>query len=61
MRYILERKEVVPIRAIGNTSTYCDYSYRWKGIALSDDLEALKPYCGPDHRIVDRETGERVL
>jgi len=56
MRYILERKEVVPIRAIGNTSTYCDYSYRWKGIAISNSLEALKMHCGKEMRIVDRDT-----
>lgn len=59
-KYILERKEIVPIRAIGNTSTYCDYSYRWKGIAVSNNLNALKNYCGKDMRIVDRNTLQTV-
>jgi len=59
-KYMLERKEPKPIKAIGNTCTYGDISYTWKQVAMSDDLDALKSIMGEEQRIVNWETGEMV-
>jgi hypothetical protein len=52
--YTLERAEmyIVPEPMLKNRT--CQ-SYRWKQVALSDDLEALKELMGNSHRIVNRD------
>lgn len=62
-KYMLERKEPKPIRAIGNTCTYGDISYTWKQVAMSENLESLKAIIGisgGDERIINWETLEVI-
>lgn len=62
-KYMLERKEPKPIRAIGNTCTYGDISYTWKQVAMSENLESLKAIMGKsggDERIINWETLEVI-
>lgn len=44
MRYVLERKESHCARCIIGNHSYPLPTYRWKGIAASDDREALEEY-----------------
>ena len=63
MRYRLQRKEqrVLP-NVLGNHS-FPVYSWRWKDIAASDDLNQLEKYqaeqrlIGERYRIIDAEGG----
>jgi hypothetical protein len=63
MKYQLERREeIIKSTAIyDRTAQATIRTFRWKGIALSDDLDELKKYAGSCHRIIDRETGEEVF
>lgn len=63
MRYRLQRKEqYVHPNTLGNRS-FPVYSFRWKDIAASDDLNRLEKYqaeqrlIGEKYRIVDVEGG----
>jgi len=54
MKYMLERAEPIIIKTELTKNRTCQ-SYRWKQIAMSDDLELLKNYLGPYCRIIDRD------
>ena len=54
-RYRLQRKEAFSMpNVLGNHSMPVK-TYRWKDIAVSEDLEALKKHLpqSPDYRIID--------
>ena len=59
MAYMLERKEeyIVKTEMLKNTT---HQTHRWKQVALSHTLDALKPYCGKGMRIIDWNTLEVV-
>ena len=64
-RYILEAKEQYVMPNILGGRSYPVYTYRWVGIALSNDIDSLIEYVGgrltADYRIVDRTTFRVVI
>jgi len=63
MRYQLERMEVIikPTAVYDRTAQATIRTFRWKGIAVSNNLDELKKYAGDCHRIIDRDTGQEVF
>ena len=63
MRYRLQRKESVSRPCIIGNHSYPLPAYRWKDIAVSDDLDALKANLRKDdnHRIIDTQDGDKVV
>ena len=64
MRYRLQRKESVSLPCIIGNHSYPLPSYRWKDIAVSDDLEALKGCMAEKddlHRIIDTQDEDKIV
>ena len=63
MRYRLQRKERIFRPCIIGNHSYPLPTYRWKDVAVSDDLEALKKVVKKDdnHRIIDISKGDKVV
>jgi len=63
-RYVLERAEPRTVSHASYTRLAAPvlHSYHWRGMALSDDLDALREIAdrGENMRIIDRRTGEEV-
>lgn len=53
LKYMLEYAEPYIVKTEMLKNRTCQ-SYRWKQVAMSDDLEALKEMMGMFHRIVRR-------
>ena len=64
MRYHLERKEPCAMPNILGNKAFPVHTYRWRGIAASDDKYELLKICpvaavGKDYRIVDTKGGNQ--
>lgn len=63
MRYRLQRKESVSQPCIIGNRSYPLPTYRWKDIAVLDDLDALKANLRKDdnRRIIDTQDGDKIV
>ena len=56
-RYRLQRKEPYAMQNVLGNHSMPVHTYRWKDIALSNDLQGLREHIGnrKDYRIIDTE------
>lgn len=64
MRYRLQRRESISRPCIIGNHSYPLPTYRWKDVAVSDDLEALKGCMTKKddlHRIIDTQDEDKTV